>query len=438
MLSVHVALLLVLARAGSAFAAGRNVGSNSANPAPPHLGPLSAVVLAGNPSPGFADGPGAVAQFARNTALDTGPQGWLYVADAGNHRVRVVDAVGEVTTLAGTGEDAQRDGPWQTAAFHDLRALSVDGRGNCYVLDGDQLRRVNASGLVSTVGTLAISVGAWPWPDPHQTNLTISGLVVSRSGEVRHLGRGTVMHAGGGVLSTCEVDILSYVFGGVGAARETLASAACFQHSAAGAAWFEFWGKGTSIDALAKGFGEEVLAYRANRDYFSSADTPPDYWYDRSTYELVTIGRLPEMSFKAPNVTPAGMVPLNAECVLIQGNGSFFLLLPGCEPVAVASDRPPQVGLAVDHRGLIYSATANQVLRFIPAATVVLALRVQDLATGEVLLSVISPPGRQVQLQQSRDFQQWEPWQTLTSTGQDAVAVKLESDRLFLRAVLLP
>jgi len=112
MLSVHVALLLVLARAGSAFAAGRDVGSNSASPAPPHLGPLSAVVLAGNPSPGFADGPGAVAQFARNTALDTGPQGWLYVADAGNHRVRVVDAVGEVTTLAGTGEDAQRDGPW--------------------------------------------------------------------------------------------------------------------------------------------------------------------------------------------------------------------------------------------------------------------------------------------------------------------------------------
>jgi hypothetical protein len=78
------------------------------------------------------------------------------------------------------------------------------------------------------------------------------------------------------------------------------------------------------------------------------------------------------------------------------------------------------------------------VLRFIPAATVVLSLRVQDLATGEVLLSVISPPGRQVRLEQSRDFQQWEPWQTLTSTGQDSVAVKLESDRLFLRAVLSP
>jgi hypothetical protein len=50
----------------------------------------------------------------------------------------------------------------------------------------------------------------------------------------------------------------------------------------------------------------------------------------------------------------------------------------------------------------------------------------------------VSPPSRQVRLEQSRDFQQWEPWQTLTSTGQDSVEVKLESDRLFLRAVLLP
>jgi len=121
--------------------------------------PLSAVVLAGQTSAGFADGPGPLAQFASITALDVGPQGWLYVADAGNRRIRVVDEAGVVTTLAGTGDDTQRDGRALEAAFHDLRLLSVDGLGNCYVLDGDQLRRVGADGLVTTLETIAIPSG---------------------------------------------------------------------------------------------------------------------------------------------------------------------------------------------------------------------------------------------------------------------------------------
>jgi len=142
--------------------------------------PLSAVILAGQSSAGFADGPGPVAQFGSITALDLGPQGWLYVADAGNRRIRLVDWAGSVTTLAGTGEDAQRDGPAREAAFHDLRLLSVDRLGNCYVLDGDQLRLVGPDGLVSTLGTLA-----FPWSG------TVCNLVVSPGGQVYLLHRET-------------------------------------------------------------------------------------------------------------------------------------------------------------------------------------------------------------------------------------------------------
>jgi hypothetical protein len=65
-------------------------------------------------------------------------------------------------------------------------------------------------------------------------------------------------------------------------------------------------------------------------------------------------------------------------------------------------------------------------------------LRPQGSIAGTALLSILSPPGRQVRLEQSSDFGQWETRQTLTSTGQDTVELTVESDDRFFRAVLLP
>jgi hypothetical protein len=154
-------------------------------------------------------------------------------------------------------------------------------------------------------------------------------------------------------------------------------------------------------------------------------------------YEVLTLGRTPVVSLTAANLTPAGIAALTRDWVLMHSYGRFSVLAPGWAPIPVASDRAPQVGLAVDGNGLIYSATTNQVLRFIPANTVLLSLRVPEPGAAAVL-TVVSPPGWQVRLEQSRDFQDWEPWQTLTSTGLDSLALKPESDRLFLRAVLSP
>jgi sugar lactone lactonase YvrE len=79
--------------------------------------------LAGNGQPGVADGLGPSARFDNPTGLTVAPDGTVYVADRNNHRIRAIDAAGQVRTLAGDGTAAFRDGPAQQAQFN--RPLDV-------------------------------------------------------------------------------------------------------------------------------------------------------------------------------------------------------------------------------------------------------------------------------------------------------------------------
>ena len=76
--------------------------------------------MAGAPgAPGFADGAALgrasdddeVARFARPKAIAVASSdGTIFVSDGGNHRIRAVSPAGVVSTLAGSGERAVRDG----------------------------------------------------------------------------------------------------------------------------------------------------------------------------------------------------------------------------------------------------------------------------------------------------------------------------------------
>ncbi|HVF31361.1 MAG TPA: SMP-30/gluconolactonase/LRE family protein [Pyrinomonadaceae bacterium] len=88
---------------------------------------------------GFADGPGAGAQF--DTPL--GLVAWedkLLVADSGNGRVRVVEKKGAVSTLAGTGHGSFMDGTLASADFVLPTAVGVDRFGQVFVADGNAIR----------------------------------------------------------------------------------------------------------------------------------------------------------------------------------------------------------------------------------------------------------------------------------------------------------
>lgn len=108
--------------------------------------------LAGSGVAGFADGPSADARFSSPNAVTVGPDGTVYVADAGNLRLRAISPSGIVSTLAGSGQSRYVDGTGAAAEFA-LTGAIISGRdGTMYVPDprNNVIRRVTPSGVVST------------------------------------------------------------------------------------------------------------------------------------------------------------------------------------------------------------------------------------------------------------------------------------------------
>ena len=121
--------------------------------------------LAGNGTPGYKDGPGAQAHFFYPVDVAVDADGTIFVADRANHRVRKVTSKGTVSTLAGSGQSAVVDGKGQAASFTFPNAITLDpsGRGALYVSDtfSFRIRKVQRDGQTRT-----ICVGPAPPPRP--------------------------------------------------------------------------------------------------------------------------------------------------------------------------------------------------------------------------------------------------------------------------------
>jgi hypothetical protein len=117
-------------------------------------GKISTLAGTGEADYGGDDGPAVSARlnYPRGVAVDG--EGAVYVADAGNHRVRKVAADGEISTFAGTGvAGAGGDGGLATAAELDRPyGVAVDGTGAVYIADAGnhRIRKVAADGTIST------------------------------------------------------------------------------------------------------------------------------------------------------------------------------------------------------------------------------------------------------------------------------------------------
>jgi sugar lactone lactonase YvrE len=103
--------------------------------------------------PGSEDGNGQAARFKLPYAVAVDTKGNVYVADSGNHTIRVIDAKGTVRTLAGlAGSPGAADGKGTVARFDGPRGIQVDADGVVYVTDRDNqtVRQITAGGVVST------------------------------------------------------------------------------------------------------------------------------------------------------------------------------------------------------------------------------------------------------------------------------------------------
>ena len=100
-------------------------------------------------------GRAAEARLRSPEAVAVDAAGNLYVADAGNYRVRKIDAAGIITTVAGTGRSGfDGDGGRATEARLTYpEAVAVDTAGNLFVTGryGHRVRRVDAAGIITTV-----------------------------------------------------------------------------------------------------------------------------------------------------------------------------------------------------------------------------------------------------------------------------------------------
>lgn len=110
---------------------------------------------------GYTDGPKETARFASPTGIALDSHGNFYIADTSSHTIRRIDAAtGEVSTVAGlAGVSGWEDGPNGAALFHWPRGIVVDGSQNLFVADAGnhRIRKIDPTRSVTTLAGQAAS-----------------------------------------------------------------------------------------------------------------------------------------------------------------------------------------------------------------------------------------------------------------------------------------
>ena len=113
--------------------------------------------LTGGPVLGYEgdDGPAIRAKLNMPGGIAVSPNGDIYIADTGNHRVRKISSKGVISTVAGNGvpDYSGDNGPAMAATLYRPAGIALDHRGNLYIADSGnhRIRKVSTSGIISTV-----------------------------------------------------------------------------------------------------------------------------------------------------------------------------------------------------------------------------------------------------------------------------------------------
>jgi glucose/arabinose dehydrogenase len=142
--------------------------------------------LAGSTS-GYADGTGSAARFRNLYGVAVLPNELIAVGDRDNHRIRLVNLAGDVTTLAGSGSPGTADGVGTAASFNTPNGIAVLPSSSLIVVAdaGNHLIR-----LVSPTGIVTTLAGGLPRGDANGTgpaakfNLPNSVAVVPSTGGI--------------------------------------------------------------------------------------------------------------------------------------------------------------------------------------------------------------------------------------------------------------
>ena len=142
--NLHRLILLLLITAFS-FSCKKNKDTT-----PPQT--LTVSTYAGSGINADADGPAATAQFTNPVGLTTDAQGNIYVASG--HCIKKITPAGLVSTLAGNyNSSGFVDATGNAARFSFPIGMTVDAQGNLYVVDNGNhcIRKITPAGTVTTL-----------------------------------------------------------------------------------------------------------------------------------------------------------------------------------------------------------------------------------------------------------------------------------------------
>lgn len=116
-------------------------------------------LIAGHPgvsAHGGDGGPASEATFAQLTGLAVVADGSVYLSDQRAHRVRRIAPDGTIATVAGNGVQGSSGdgGPATEASLDTPQALAIGPDGSLYVLCLRVIRKVDPSGVISTLETI--------------------------------------------------------------------------------------------------------------------------------------------------------------------------------------------------------------------------------------------------------------------------------------------
>ena len=114
--------------------------------------------IAGDGTYGFSgdSGPATAARISSPGGIAVAPSGDLYFADITANRIRKITPSGRISTIAGssyTGAFTGDGGAATDAGLNDPYDVALDGSGNIYIADAlnGRIRMINAAGIITTI-----------------------------------------------------------------------------------------------------------------------------------------------------------------------------------------------------------------------------------------------------------------------------------------------